>query len=282
MVIHQAMNLTSRYITHFTKSADSLKGILSIGFKIKYCRERIMFRSVEKKLRVPVVSFCDIPILQAEDNIIKYGNYAVGLREQWAIEQGLTPVIYLQQHSYLAESLLRTIDLVVSNEAKSEIAKIKKYTDKGLSVIDAIKEVLKLGDSGADEDDALMDALDVLRYTKNYVGELVRASGERVDEYYFADEREWRYAFRTAKFHQFLYIEGTVANEGFEKMMQELIEGERLMFSADDVSYLLIKEEDDRSEIERHIEGLESRFSQKDMEALKAKIYTLDQISNLK
>jgi hypothetical protein len=108
------MSADSRTIIHFTKTAEPLKDILKIGFKLKYCRERIFFGDTEKKFRVPMVSFCDIPISQAEENMGKYGRYAIGLTEEWAIQQGLTPVIYLQRHSALAESLLKNLDFGIA------------------------------------------------------------------------------------------------------------------------------------------------------------------------
>ena len=242
------MSSEPRTIVHFTKSADALHGILEIGFKIKYCRERIVFGDIEKRIRVPVVSFCDIPITQAGENMAKYGCYALGLTERWATKQGLTPVIYLERHSTLAQSLLRSLDLW---------AKIAPNSSEG---------------------DPLMDAFDILRHTKNYVGELHRADGKVIADYCFGEEREWRYALKTRAFYKFFYMEEMTKHPGIAEMMQGLIEDERLLFKAGDVRYILIEEERERSGIEAHIRSLKDRFAAEEMEDLVSKICTSKQL----
>jgi len=249
------MSSDSRTIIHFTKSAEALKGILSIGFKLKYCRERIWFRDTEKRFRIPMVSFCDIPISQAQENMGKYGGYALGLTEEWANEQGLTPVVYLQRHSNLADSMLKNLDA-------------------SIAAAPLIRE------DPPSTEDPLMSALDILRYTKNYVGELVRANGDRDPKYYFGDEREWRYSLKTRHFSKYIYMEEMASKPGIAEIMQALIADERLMFAAKDVRYIIIEREEERAGMESHIRSIKDRFSEEDINTLISRICTAAQLSN--
>lgn len=238
-----------RTIIHFTNSSDALRGILSVGFKIKYCRETIDFGGVIKSIRVPVVSFCDIPIRLAGENMAKYGPYALGLTRSWAVAHGLNRVNYLERGSSAAPRLLRALDAGIENS------------------------------SNATKGDPLMDALDQLRYIKNYEGELHRADGTVVSEYYFGDESEWRYALQTERFYEFLYMEEMAKKPGVVETMQRLIEDKRLLFAARDVRYILIAKEDERLGMEAHIRSLEARYTKEGAEDLVSKIRTLEQIT---
>ena len=123
-----------------------------------------------------------------------------------------------------------------------------------------------------------MDALDILRYTKNYVGELQRADGKRVPGYYFADEREWRYALETKFFHEFLYMEKAAGQAGMMDTIRGLIEDKRLSFKPRGVRYILIVEEDERPDIKDHIRNLKEQFTEEEIEDLVSKICTLEEI----
>ncbi|WP_397383044.1 abortive infection system antitoxin AbiGi family protein [Prosthecobacter sp.] len=272
------MATESRTIIHFTKSAEPLKGILKIGFKLKYCRERVMFGDTEKQFRVPMVSFCDISISQAAENISKYGQYGVGLTEQWAIKRGLTPVIYLQRYSALAESMLKLSDRIVEDESKSFREWLKQAKDQGKSLAEALMNYVKEEALKAKSDDLLMNAMDILRYTKNYKGDLVRANGERTPDYYFGDEREWRYALKTRNFGMFMYMEQMTEKEGMAEMMQKLIDDQRLLFDAQDISFIIVPTDGERDDIQRHIESLGDRFSQDEMAELKSKVLKLEEL----
>jgi hypothetical protein len=49
----------------------------------------------------PMISFCDIPLALAKDQISKYGSYAIGLSKEWGISNQLNPVIYLESNSII-------------------------------------------------------------------------------------------------------------------------------------------------------------------------------------
>jgi hypothetical protein len=219
-----------------------------------------MFGNVEKQFRVPIVSFCDIPISSAGENMSKYGSYALGLTEEWAVAKGLTKVIYLERNSPLAQNMLKSLDSVIAQNWTEFMTSGALLTPKDL------------------KGDPLLQALDFLRYTKNYKGELKRSNGDHDPEYYFGDEQEWRYALNTGKFHQSIYIEEMAKHDGIVTLMQRLIEDEKLSFTSKDVRYILIAKEEERSEIEVHIQSLKEQFNESEMKGLISKIGTLDQI----
>lgn len=60
---------------HFTRKQDTLLSILRNGLKFSYCSEII---SGDISLGIPMVSFCDIPLLSCGEHRSKYGLYAIG------------------------------------------------------------------------------------------------------------------------------------------------------------------------------------------------------------
>ena len=48
-----------------------------------------------------MVCFCDIPLSDIAEHTQKYGNYAIGLKKTWAMEQGVTPILYVHDNSVL-------------------------------------------------------------------------------------------------------------------------------------------------------------------------------------
>ena len=243
------MNSEEKTIIHFTDSAAALKGILSDGFRIKYCKECIWFGDVEKNLRVPMVSFCDIPIAQAKDHMKKYGHYALGFTEEWADRNGMTKVNYLERKSTLAANKIEALNFAITHAEQDP------------------------------DETKLMKVLDELRYMKNYKGELWRKGVLQEEKYYFGDEHEWRYSPNTGHFYQFLYMEEMFTKRpDLATLVQDLIAAERLSFVAEDVRYILIEKEEDRAELETHIRSLTKRFSEVERENLVTKIRTAAQI----
>lgn len=60
---------------HFTKKQNTLLSILRDGIRISYCSENI---TDTISLGVPMVSFCDIPLMSCAEHRSKYGLYAIG------------------------------------------------------------------------------------------------------------------------------------------------------------------------------------------------------------
>ena len=240
------MPLSSNSIIHFTRDKSSLIGILEDDFKIRYCLEKIFFGDEVSEIRVPMVSFCDIPLSQIKEHIGKYGNYGIGLSKDWAQEYSLNPVLYIERSSFLAESYATAL---------------QEYALSGKHLSDS------------DADKALTD---VLRYAKNYQGNLTRKGGT-IQSYRFSDEREWRYV-PPFKFS----CEMLVGEDYYKEHKAEVdgpLDGLRLRFTPNDIRYIIIKDDSEITEfvdIFRWKKGKD--YSLHDVERLATRLLTVEQI----
>jgi hypothetical protein len=91
------MRLSSDNLYHFTKKLDSLKGILSTGFRFSVLKEDIPADQFKRALYA--VCFCDIKIDDTESHRDCYGNYAIALTKEWGISTGISPVRYVHYNS---------------------------------------------------------------------------------------------------------------------------------------------------------------------------------------
>ena len=102
-------------LLHFTKSQSSLLGILEKGFRYSYCYEEynkaIIFNNNNKDyakffigengtkrgVAIPMISFCDIPLLRAQEHAKYYGKYIIGIDKGYAedLYSRLNPVLYV-------------------------------------------------------------------------------------------------------------------------------------------------------------------------------------------
>ena len=64
---------------HFTKKQDTLLSILRDGLKFSYCTEHI---NDVTTMGIPMISFCDIPLMFCGEHRSKYGLYAIGFSKR--------------------------------------------------------------------------------------------------------------------------------------------------------------------------------------------------------
>ena len=244
------MPLSASTVIHFTKEKRCLFGILRDGFRVFYCRESIAFGKKRLNPRVPMVSFCDIPLSEIKIQISKYGSYGIGLTKEWAIRNGLTPILYIESKSRLAQSYLSIFQhAILSNP---------KYTT-----------------DYCDHEKAIID---ILRYIKNYEYTLDR-KGRRIPNYRFSDEREWRFIPPDEKGRSLILSEEVYSRnpEAENKKLAKL----RLGFKPNDIKYIIIR---DDSEIEELVDLLRKTMGQNqtlsDIERLTTRILTTQQIKD--
>lgn len=101
-------------IFHFTSELENLVSILGIGFVPNYLEENIEwlgFKGREGDLHlpdshigIPMVCFRDLVLEQKSDGLRNFGEFGLGLRRDWAKENGVRPVTYVSPDSEMADS----------------------------------------------------------------------------------------------------------------------------------------------------------------------------------
>jgi len=241
------MAISSNSLFHYTDSINALKGILKNGFRLSYCLEEFM--------AYPMVSFCDIPLSHAKEHFKNYGNYAIGMKLQWGIENKLNPVLYVEKNSYFRKQYLN-----------------------GLKIIPEIQKLREAGHKTQELRDVLGFVLDTNRFSKPYKGSLIRGSTV-FENYKFYDEREWRYIpeIYQNKFEGALDKDDYNAYKIKHPKKPHLKEG--LTFKAVDIKYLLVQSENDIPKIINFLMTLQNLGNSKDIQLLLTKIITAEQIS---
>ena len=89
------MPISTDSIIHYTDDIDKLKGIISEGFKIKYCLEVLETTDHTISNAHPMISYCDIPLSESSRHFGLYGCYGVGMSKEWAKKKGINPVLYI-------------------------------------------------------------------------------------------------------------------------------------------------------------------------------------------
>jgi hypothetical protein len=242
------MALSSNTLTHFTKEKEALFGILQENFKIFFCKETVLLGGKRQNFFCPMVSFCDIPMSEIKAHIKKYGSYGIGLTKEWALSNGLNPVLYVAPNSTLSNSYRTAMKHFVLNSEKSES--------------DAIHEQMAL--------------LDVLRYMKNYEGPLER-KGESIKNYRFSDEREWRY---TPPFtgDEDMLVPKSIFEAEPEKYTKSY-DSHRLTFGPNDIKYIIIKDDAEIGDVIALLRRAKGKnFTLDEIERLTTRILTTEQI----
>lgn len=233
--------ISSNTLFHWTDK-DSLIGILENEFKINYCREDIFFSSSNPlKIMVPMVSFCDIPLSDSKNQMEEYGQYGIGLKKEWGIQNGLNPVLYIVNNS----NLMTQIQDIFMKDIEN-----KEIDSKTMEII-----------------------LELLVFFKNHKNELNNGD----NKYEFYKEREWRYVPKQATYKALKLDYWNVPK--FKKEYLNIIKELRLGFTPNDISYLILKEEDEIYDFIGHIQEIKGqKYSKKEVQLLTTKIITSENI----
>lgn len=243
------MAISTNSIIHYTKDYKSLAGILTEGFKIKYCLEVLhVSKNPPRSAAHPMVSFCDIPLSLSHQHFGLYGCYGIGLTKNWANKNNINPVLYIEKESDIGNLLY---NLLVQ---KDELSGNHKET--------------------------LVDFLfQTKSFTKNYSGPLKRGDVD-TQNYKFYDEREWRYIPKKGQIgNQSISVPGSKYIKEKEVYNQKLSQY-KLDFGIEDISYIIVKS---TNEIPKIIKLLRDHFysasaSAKEIDILLSKVCSTEQI----
>lgn len=244
-------------VGHFTKQCDILFKILSSKcFKVSYAEEIIIGSSASRKFGIPMVSFCDIRLSQMNEHVIKYGEYGVALNKGWAIKNGLNPVSYI------------SAGCPMFNHLDSRMRQMRELIDN-----------LKSEGSLDEFKDALLnynDLINVMRYMKNYEGDLARKGWKVIKNYRYANEHEWRYVPDIKS--GIIPIRKVSVNKNWKMDANRAMEGMScsvLNFELSDISYIFIKNKVMALKMK---EKLQKRFCFEDYVLLSSKILITAQV----
>jgi hypothetical protein len=123
--------------------------------------------------------------------------------------------------------------------------------------------------------------IDIIRYAKNYQGELHRGGKLIKPKYRFSDEREWRYVLEPDKEHTQI---GNVKSlnelriKSAKIKLNEKVKNERLTFDPDDISYIIIKKESERNKLISNLENINGKYPLEQVKRLTSRILSVEQI----
>lgn len=264
--------LSSNCLFHFTNSADKLIKILENSLVAHYCLENFdMFHFTEEKsdidleLAVPMVCFCDIPLSKVKYHLSFYGNFGIGFTKEWGIENGVSPILYIDKKSATTTTIQDAIFYLMS-----------------------IKKGIYMGDKEQYENEkyineAYLKILRLIRYVKPYQGKFWRSS-QYISDVRFYDEREWRYVPDIRINEQGLkpWIEKSdfiddVKKSTFHAKLAKIKEY-RLDFTPDDIKYIIVDNEEQILSIIDALELLGDRYDNETIKKLSSRVLTRQQI----
>ncbi len=195
----------------------------------------------------PMVSFCDIPLSSSGQHFNAYGRYGLGLTKEWAVRNGINPVLYIDNNSLFARSVF-------------ELIKCRRDKDSNLT----------------EEQKSLI--LQIKSYAKNYSGTLKRESADLVN-YKFYDEREWRLIPKSDDINGAKFSISLNAYEKNKEKYNSKISDCRIRFSVNDISYIIVNKTQEIPDIIKFLRHeYDNKCSAKELDILFSKVHSTEQI----
>lgn len=242
------MPISANTLFHFTRDIGTLLSILKSKFYPRLCLEQRIMSQLDLRLAIPMVCFCDIPLSQISEHALKYGEYAIGIKKDWAIKQGVSPILYVHDNSLILNTVLSEIKAtsedVLANPGGDASLRMKKFVD----MVCMMKPY-----EGFDE----------------RIGKSIR--------YY--DEREWRYVPSREKGDQFTYItESVFHEEGVREKINSENEKYGVEFNPDVINFLIVANDNDVLRLKHEIETIKGAYPYNSVHLLMTRIISMERI----
>lgn len=270
-------------VFRFSKEYDSLTKILKTGIIPNFCEENLSFGETEFVVGIPMASFCDIPITLLDEHNNRYGNYGLALSKEWAIEKGLTPIMYianndvLQSIYYHHQRNKKVLDWYNRENVKKQLA--NDTLIKGFPLGDFVKMM------NAKQEHAINTH--IIGYLKQYQGEYQKRP---INNY---TENEWRYLVPDLKGTEWFwskddYMKWRFPNNNMKAAKpapSDALRKYTLTFENKDISYVLIKNDEFKTRLIEYIKGLKTIggneiTDESQTDDLISKIITLEQVKS--
>ena len=274
-------------VFRFTNDFDLLKRIIRDGIIPNYCEEDLSFDSQEFYVGIPMACFCDIPITLLDEHNKRYGNYGVALSKEWALEKGLSPVMYVANPDVLRSVYyhFRQNQMLIDELQRG---RHKRRTVKGSSVENSFMILLDQFDRSyklysAKQEHAINTH--IIGYLKKYQGEY---RNKPINNY---EENEWRFLVPDVDGTEWYWSKDSYRSWRFPKKNfkaakpspSEALRRYTLKFSYDDISYLLVKDNVFKARLIEYIKTLNKiggneTIKGDQIDDLISKIITLEQV----
>lgn len=139
-VITARANSHASTLFHYTKTTDALLSILRSGLRFTFCLEEYPLVPL-RKIGVPMISFCDIPISDSVEHAQKYGSYAVGLTKESLLESKPICNLISPVHYYISPYPIKPAFQELDDIRRMQKKLSENYTS-------AIKEQIKSMEGG--------------------------------------------------------------------------------------------------------------------------------------
>ncbi|HET6556410.1 MAG TPA: abortive infection system antitoxin AbiGi family protein [Prolixibacteraceae bacterium] len=261
--------ISANTLFHFTNSIENIKNILTHTFSPRYCLEHMDFPSNKNlDLGIPMVCFCDIPLSQIKDHVNVYGEYAIGLSKEWAMSNGISPVLYLCKDSITGEMIDRYF---------TTANKIDRLYESMNNVDGKFYEKTNIKRGGASS-----DYVQLIFFTKSYSGKMWK-NGQLIENKTFYNEREWRFTPSMSKLESLgatpMIKKAQFDNEHERNELNNKINSIKIKFTPKDIKYIIVKKESERLKMIRMIDGIKrGTFSDDEIRELNSKIISVEQI----
>lgn len=242
------MAISANTLFHFTSRYDTLINILKSKFFPRLCLERGLWHPGGKKWAIPMVCFCDIPLSNMAEHTQKYGNYAIGVKKAWAIEQGITPILYVHDNS--------------------------SFIGQGL---DALQWSLELSEKDTKHlHERLSQVMSMFFMMKPYEGYQERDGKSKKIRFY--DEREWRYIPPIGGQKLNFLTEEQFNDKTQRENLNSFNEQYGISFNPDVINYLIVEKEDEIVSLMRELRSIKGNFSYNSVELLSSRIISMERI----
>ena len=210
-----AMLPKSNTLFHFTKSAETVKAILSSGFWPRYCLEHVEHLGFKENpyIAYPMVCFCDIPLSRIEDHIGFYGSFGLGMTREWAETNSLNPVLYTTAGSPII-STYRKLNTIVNRADDDEEKAAQKRTVRTL-----------------------------LAFTKPLSGHMI-VGGEPVKKDFY-QESEWRFVPQADEIADYIKRSTFENVEDLVQSNENTLKHGLLKFEPHDIRYIFVEHDSD-------------------------------------
>jgi hypothetical protein len=193
-----------------------------------------------------MVCFCDLPLSLIKKHLKQYGSYGIGLNKEWGKKNGVTPILYVHEHSLVWQPIRGLFGLRVAEREGQE--------------------------------DQITHTMELMAYVKPYEGPAWR-NGSYVDKVRFYDEREWRYAPLLSLTDGAALGRDDYINEVTRQSANARIaERFRLRFSPDDVEYIILQDDDEILPMIRQLEIIKGKYHPDEVKLLTTAIMTVNRI----